>query len=604
MRYEFKRQDAFDFAHFIGTRAFSKGDELVFLKCPYCGNASRDKNTFAINLQTGAFNCKRASCGVTGNMLTLHKDFDFKLEGLDEEYYKPKMKKPIKHKPIDSEPEAIKYLASRGISEEVAKRYQITVQSKNPNILVFPFIRNENEIECIKYRNTKYVKGQGNKEWFQPNGNMILFGMYQCNLENKTLVITEGQIDSLSVAESGIENAVSVPNGAMGFTWIPNCWAWVNQFDTIIVFGDHEKGHITLLEEISKRFKKHIKHVRESDYKDCKDANEILVKYGKGQVRKCVEDAVDVPVKHTVDLADVEELDIFDIEKLPTGFEKLDRMLYGGLPFGGITLIAGKPGKGKSSVASMILLSAMQNGHRCFVYSGELPNGMFKSWMNYQAAGRNHVFKYQTRYGDEGYNISDTNKHLISEWYRGKLKLYRPTDLPDDEDEQISLVKLIEENIQINGTDVILVDNLMTALDLEATAETDKYERQSKFVKKLVRLSQTYNCCVILVAHKRKNNFSADENDEISGSGDIANLGMITLAYDPDAELDESQRRLKLVKNRLFGRLNTEGWVMNYDEPSKRIYIDGERVDYEFGWNKTDANGFVAVADDEDIPYD
>ena len=38
------------------------------------------------------------------------------------------------------------------------------------------------------------------------------------------LVITEGQIDSLTLAECGVPNAVSVPNGCNGFTFLENVW--------------------------------------------------------------------------------------------------------------------------------------------------------------------------------------------------------------------------------------------------------------------------------------------------------------------------------------------------------------------------------------------
>ena len=79
--------------------------------------------------------------------------------------------------------------------------------------------------------------------------------MNHCNFDNKTLICTEGQIDQLSVADCGFENTLSVPTGAKGFTWVPHCWDFVNKFDTIIVFGDYEKGHITLLDEICQRFR-------------------------------------------------------------------------------------------------------------------------------------------------------------------------------------------------------------------------------------------------------------------------------------------------------------------------------------------------------------
>ena len=78
--------------------------------------------------------------------------------------------------------------------------------------------------------------------------------MKQCDDAFKQLVITEGQLDSLSVAAAGINNAVSVPNGAKGFTWVPYCFNWVAKFEEIIVFGDFEKGSMTLLEDVSRRF--------------------------------------------------------------------------------------------------------------------------------------------------------------------------------------------------------------------------------------------------------------------------------------------------------------------------------------------------------------
>ncbi|MFR5790588.1 MAG: hypothetical protein ACLUFA_09425 [[Clostridium] leptum] len=53
----------------------------------------------------------------------------------------------------------------------------------------------------------------------------ILFGMKQC-VDFGTLVITEGQIDSLTLADCGIKNAASV-TGALGFTWLENCWDWI-----------------------------------------------------------------------------------------------------------------------------------------------------------------------------------------------------------------------------------------------------------------------------------------------------------------------------------------------------------------------------------------
>lgn len=584
--YEFKQQDAYDFARHVNAKTSIKGNEMFFASCPYChGKGNRNERSFSINLKTGQFKCFRSSCGITGNMITLAKDFDFSLGFQFDEYYRPKkqyrtFKKP--EKPIEPKPEAIQFLESRGISEAVAARYQITVQSNKPNILVFPFFDDKGNIISVKYRKTDFDREKdSSKEWFEKNTKLILFGMHQCNLENKTLIITEGQIDSLSVAEAGIENAVSVPSGSKGFTWIPHCWNWINEnFDTIIVFGDCEKGHITLLDDIKRRFKLKIKHVREEDYKDCKDANEILQKYGKEQVKYCIENSSPLPIADVISLADVQDVDVFKLEKLKTGIYQLDKLLYGGLPFGGVHLISGKAGEGKSTLASQIIVNAREQGYKCFCYSGELPNYLFKAWMDFQVAGT-RSFEYQNQWHDINYNISEVNRKIISEWYRDYMWLY-DANMLDDESEHIGLLKTAEKMILQYGCRVILLDNLMVALDGEQISGYDKYDSQGRFVKRLAVMARQYDVCILLVAHKRKNNFSNNINDEIMGSSDIANLAMITLAYERGDDVPGEKRLLKVAKNRLFGKLNNAGWELGFDERSKRIYGDGDNLNKQF----------------------
>ena len=85
--YEFNPDDAYRFAKQAGAETWKKGDELNFKFCPYChGGSNHDKGTFSISLMTGQFKCLRASCGATGNMLTLHKDFGFDLGSDISEY--------------------------------------------------------------------------------------------------------------------------------------------------------------------------------------------------------------------------------------------------------------------------------------------------------------------------------------------------------------------------------------------------------------------------------------------------------------------------------------------------------------------------------------
>ena len=582
--YEFKREDAFNFARAIRAVTFEKGNELWFKTCPFCdGRGRSNEKTFSINLNTGQFKCFRASCGRTGNMIDLEREFDeFSLGREADEYYSPKMKYkklPTPKEPITPKDPAINYLQSRGISKEIAVRYQITCQTENPDILCMPFMDEHGTWTFVKYRNTKHTKDSlGSKEWCQAGCKPILYGMYQCNLNNKTVVITEGQMDSLSLAQAGIENAVSVPMGMNNFTWVPYCWNWINKFQKIIVFGDRTGDTMTLLADIKQRFKKQIYQVRIEDYGDCKDANDILRKYGEAHLKTCIENAVPAKLDYLIDASDIEPIDIFKVEKLTTGIKKLNDFLYGGFSFPGLTILTGKRGEGKSTVASQMIAEAIDKNYKCFVYSGELDKGLFMGGLIRQIAGPNHIRKYVNADGYTEYRPSEANQTAIRSWLRGKLFVYDATML----NERVGLLEAMENAITRYGVRVLLLDNLMTALSLEEKT-ADKYEMQGIFTQRLASMALQYNVIIILVAHKKKL-ITSDELDDIAGSSDISNLATTAISYSRDKEIAEYQRSLKLIKNRLFGKVNYGGWIMDYDIKSTRIYGDGDNVNKEYGW--------------------
>lgn len=472
------------------------------------------------------------------------------------------------------------------------------MQTKNPNILVFPFYDEVGKLKFVKYRKTDFDKTKdANKEWCESKTKPILFGMKQCDTSFKRLVIVEGQMDCLAVATAGINNVVSVPTGAKGFTWVPYCWNWLCKWEEIIVFGDYEKGSISLLDELSKRLKTKIKHVREENYLDCKDANEILLKYGKEQVIKCVENAIPIPVENVIDLADVKDVDPYSLEKIPTRIQEVDKLLCGGLIFGCVNLITGKSGKGKSTLASQILGNAIDCGYNVFAYSGELPNFLFKSAIDFQSAGPQNVIEenrgeYVRRY------VRKSAKEEIEEWYRGKCMLYDRTMVND---EDTDLLKTIEQMIISQNVRVILIDNLMTMIS-QTNVKGSKLDSQSNISHKLEDMARFYNVCIILVAHKRKDSGIDDEDmdDSIRGDSDIVNSAGVIIHYNvnkDEVDMDEFPRIIAVTKNRVFGRTNYNGWKVKFDEKSKRIYGNNDDPDYLLGWNKSD--GFVQTEYEE-----
>lgn len=568
--YEFKKSDVFDFARFIGAETKEKGNELFFKRCPRCnGGMSGDKETFSVNLETGAFNCFRSSCDYKGHFVELARDFGFRLDYMEQKKYRK-----LPQKVIETKPKAIEYLESRGISEDVVRRYNITVQKNNENVLVFPFYDEQNILQFVKYRKINFVKGvDKNKEWCESDTMPILFGMNHCE-DFSRLVITEGQIDSLSLATAGIKNAVSVPTGAKGFTWLANCWDWINKFDEIVVFGDCEKGKITLIETLEKRLQKKVKCVRMEDYLCEKDANDILQKYGKDALVRAVESAELREVRFVNRLATVESVNLRDLPKIKTGIAPLDRTC-GGLLLGHVVLLSGKRGEGKSTFMSQLVADAIEQNNAVFIYSGELPNYHFKNWLDLQIAGGNHIETVKNEFGDDEYYLSENTVQKINRWYYDKAFIFDNSAVSDDEYE--GLIKVIVDSICRYDIKLVCIDNLMTAMDSDP--KSDLYRLQSQFVKNLERLAQQYDVAIVLVAHPKKTNGQFD-NDSVSGSSDITNAVSFVFNYQRAKDEDGCDSILTVTKNRMTGNLllGDNAIRLHYSRKSKRLAVNPNAV--------------------------
>lgn len=586
MGYTMNSDDVYGLASALGAQTQRKGDELFFKRCPYCDGGGHDDNTFSVNLVTGAFKCFRYSCNKQGHFVEMARDFSYPLEfddGKEKAYNKlPQMD----FKPKDK---AIEYLQRRGISDAIGYEYKITIGNKKSNVLLFPFYDENNILTFVKYRDIEYSKEKGgNKEWCAKGCKPILFGMAQCDKEHKRLIVTEGQLDSLSVASAGFKNAVSVPTGQSGFTWVNFCHDWVNSFEEIIIFGDNEKGHITLVDGFLKHFgQKKLRVVRSEDYLGEKDANDILRKYGAGAIKTCIDNAVELMTNHVVRLDDVKSVDLEAQEHIKTGIFDVDKVI-GGLYMGSVTVLTGRRGEGKSTLASQIIANALDqkdpNGqpYSVFIYSGELPNYHFKRWLDLQIAGSNHIITSTNGYGTEVYDLAEDTVAKINAWYHDRAYIYDNNIVLSemDTENKESLVQTIEKEIQRHDVKLVLIDNLMTAIDVDL--DIDLYRAQSKFVNMVKRLALKYNVAVLLIAHPRK---GADDgkltNESISGSGDITNRVDTVLTYAKVKDAPD-KGNIGIVKNRLTGNV-AEDIKVRYGKKSKRIGCNNSEWDREYG---------------------
>lgn len=573
MKYQFQVEDLRGFANACGFEVKEKGGEMQFKYCPYCnGGDHKDKYTFAVNLETGRFNCLRSSCGEKGHFVRMARDFNYQLHDATPILFRVYEGFLATPEAWNSDSGAVRYMESRGIPRAVTERCKITTSADKPNILLFPFF-DENRIQQdTKKRNLLFQKGDkqnGSKEWFDENTKKILYGMWLWNDFSKPLIITEGQIDMLSLMSAGIENAVSVPGGVNNFSWSLHCYEWVTKFPEIIVFGDNENGKITLVDQICEQFPEMpIKVVRKVDYLHCKDANEILTSFAMNGdyteshrlLKQCIEKAQDARKLPVVHFSDVEWYN-FDLEPvIKTGFPSLDREIRG-FSFGQLAILTGKSGDGKSNFAAQLIVNAIVQDKNVLLYSGELSNRRLKFQLSLMIAGSSRITDAvdinENRIYRELINREQTLK-AVDAFVGNRLLFWEDTPIQEDEtdvDEMERFLKSLEKVIKTNQIQIAFLDNLMTLLNV--ATDKDIYNAQSHFVKRLKTLAVKLNVIIVLVAHPRKTVTSKGEirQDDISGSKNITDLCDLTIVYASHADegKEDYPRKINIVKNRISG---------------------------------------------------
>ena len=203
---------------------------------------------------------------------------------------------------------------------------------------------------------------------------------------------------------------------------------------------------------------------------------------------------------------------------IQTGLEEFDRKT-GGLAKGEISAVSGLRGSAKSTWLSQVALNAIDKDFSVVVYSGELKDKRFLSWMLQQAAGPNFVAQ-SDKYENFWY-CKDEVKPRISEWLGNRFHLYNN----DYGNNFKQLATSLREIIQRLQCDLVIIDN-MSILDLSDITDdrrSDKWDQQKLFVETLKNLAMICNCHIIFVAHPRK---AAGflRLDDVGGSGSLGNL--------------------------------------------------------------------------------
>lgn len=639
--------EIYGFISHVGASARQDGREMKFTFCPFCnGGSHKDKNTFSINVDSGAYICHRASCGAKGSFVELAKYFNFPVTFEDNTYtsqrsrsqnYSPPQPQFTSQRKDSLVPEnpndrfsfvwdeniatplsenIIQYFSSRGISFQTLVNYRIETGDAPEKIKWNFFEPSGERVELVKFRNINFnPKIHKAKEICREGGRQILFGMERCKPEYGPLVITEGQIDALSLSEVGIRNVVSVPIGKSGNKWIGNCYDFIAQFPEIIIFGDleHDRegiARVTIVDHVENRVDIPIKVVRVGDYQGCKDANELLIKHGKDALLNAYLNARPLTISNSCDIADIEDVDLEALPHFETGIPELDMRIRGFYP-GQLILLTGKTGEGKSTFTSQIVCDILEQGEKCLIYSGELDGIQVKNWLYMQLAGSspsNFVCK-KDKWGVDRYYVRFDIKQKINDWIREKLYIYKNNFVDTTISESDKILNCCLDYIRKIGVKFILIDNLMTAVS--TTPGDNLYDIQTAFVRRLAAIAKRYGVVIMLIAHPRKTKESL-ELEDISGASNISNFADVILRFGrSDNENDSlSNCAVKILKSRLVTDLPKGEIKLRFFPESKRICGISDNntplPQKKYGWETFDfvnPNGFTIVSNLEDLPF-
>lgn len=213
-------------------------------------------------------------------------------------------------------------------------------------------------------------------------------------------------------------------------------------------------------------------------------------------------------------MTDVQYVDMSKLVAIPTGYKELDKKIIG-LLMGDVTVLSGLSGSGKTSWIDCVVLNVVQRGYKVGIWSGELQDFRFQSWIDQISAGKNYVCKKE---GYENYYYAPKNiANQINKWLEGKLFLYN-NNYGSKWQQLFADIKTLVEN---EGTQLIVLDNLM-ALQIDSY-DGDKYTQQTRFINDLKEYAKAKNIHVILVCHPRKEGGFL-RKESISGTADLTNL--------------------------------------------------------------------------------
>jgi twinkle protein len=518
----------------------------------------KDKNNF-----------KCFGCGVSGSafdFVMLKNNVSFfdsvievaKIVNFEMEYDSKEIKKPLHRIEKLSKEFLDNFENVRKISNNTLLQFNVTEAIEwmpkakaEIKVICFNYMR-DGELINIKFRGK-------NKDMKMSKGAELIFYNIDAIRETEEAVIVEGEIDSLSMHEAGIYNSVSVPNGANSTKCIDNCYEYFLHKKKIIIATDNDDAGRKLRDELMFRFGvDRCYFVQFPD--DCKDANDVLVKHGKEELKKIVQNAIQIPIEGLV--SDKERRDrMFDLYEngmpkgTPCGIYGFDEYLrfQGGL----VTTITAPPSTGKSEFLDYVISGlAVKEQWRFGVFSFEnQPIELHDAKWAEKITGKAFAFRK-----DPNNRITKETLLKVADEIFDKFKVIEVTKVDKSVD---GIIAKAEELVNKYGIKGLVIDpyNKMLHNIPSGMTETNYI---NLFMTKITDFAKKYNIHVFLVVHPTKpQNINGEVQKRVtlysaSGSANFYNQtdNGFTLMRNRDTGIVDVY-----IEKVRFSEQGKEGWV-------------------------------------------
>lgn len=553
---------------------FGKTTGEVTAICPNCSHTRKKskEKCLGINLDKKVWRCNH--CNWSGFLRPEKVEY----------------KKPEWYNKTELSDKVVKFFEQRGIRQETLKRAKITESvewmpkaQKEVQTINFNYFRND-ELINVKYR------GAGKDFKMFKDAELIFYNLDGIKDQEECFIV-EGEIDALSLIEAGYHNVVSVPNGATtgsnNLTYLDNCYEYFLDKKLIYLCLDNDIAGRALRDEIGQRLGLEIcKHI---EFKDCKDANECLVKYGINGIIESKNAAKDFPLEGVFTVSDI-DYDIDDLYEngldkgVSTGIDGFNLNFVKGY----ITTITGIPNHGKSDFLDNICLHLKLNaGWNGAFYSPEnKPTQLHFAKMARKIIGKSWDGENRLSKG-ELYDV----KHFLSDsfWF---IK-------PEKDFTLDSILKSVRQLKQRHGLDFFVID-AWNKLEHKYTDSETKYVSES--LDKLAVFCEVNKVHCFLVAHPRKINKEKDGTKyqvpvlyDIAGSAHFYNKSDNGICVYRDFETKKTVVFIQKIKFSHWGEIGS--CEFNYDIASGR-YTTGIYTD-SLNWLRKE-NNYKSLIDEID----